>query len=256
MAVNHYESRAADRIFAIIELINSAVEPLGLSEIARGTELHRATVYRFLSVLEEKGYVYKDVATGAYSVGQRLFRLGAPRVRTLAVMHRVLPLIRRLAYSTDMTTTIAMIEGTQIVICEKVETRGSLKTFPAPGAWLDAHATALGKAILAFKPQDEAREAYRRHRLHAYTENTIATQEALFASLKTIRQEGLAYDFGEMIFDVHCVAAPLINSRGSANYALSLSGPSKRYTKAALVEPAVLLKRTLTEMQKLIFNRP
>ena len=254
--MNRYESRSADRIFAIVEFICASMEPLGLSDVARGTGLHRATAYRFLSVLEGKGYVYKNSVTGAYSVGQRMFRLGSPRVRTLAVMHRIRPLMRRLAYSTDMTASFAMIEGTQIVICEKVETRRSLKTFPAPGAWLDAHATALGKAILAFKPQDETREAYRRHRLHAYTETTIATHEALSASLKTIRQEGHAYDFGEMIVGVHCVAAPLINSRGSANYALSLSGPAKRYPRAELAELAVPLKRTLSEMRTLIFNRP
>ncbi|MBI3524214.1 MAG: IclR family transcriptional regulator [Betaproteobacteria bacterium] len=254
--MNHYVSRSADRIFSIVEFINAAMEPLGLSDIARGTGLHRATAYRFLSVLEEKGYIYKDPASGAYSVGQKLFRLGTPQVRTVTVIHRVRPLVRRLAYSTDMTATIGMIEGTQIVICEKVETPRSLKTFPLPGAWLDAHATALGKAILAFRPQDEVREAYRRHRLHSYTENTITRQDALFANLEIIRREGHAYDFAEMIAGTHCVAAPMINSRGYAIYALSLSGPYRRYPKAKLAEAAVQLKQTISEMRKLIFNRP
>ena len=254
--MSRYENRSVDRIFTIVEFINTALEPLGLSEIARGTGLHRATTYRFLSVLEEKGYVYKDPASGAYSVGQKLFHLGTLQVRTATVIHRVRPLVRRLAYSTDMTATIGMIQGTQIVICEKVETPRSQKTFPLPGTWLDAHATALGKAILAFRPQDEVREAYRRHRLHSYTGNTITSQDALFTNLEIIRREGHAYDFGEMIAATHCVAVPMINSRGFALYALSLSGPNRRYPKAKLAEPAVLLKQTISEMRKLIFARP
>lgn len=255
-SVNGYENRSIDRTFAIVEILAAAMEPLGLSDIARGAGLHRATAYRILAALRDKGYVYKDSATGAYSVGQKLFRLGSPQVRTLAVKHRILPLVRRLAYSVEMTTTFAMIEGTQIVICEKVETPRSLKTFPAPGSWLEAHATALGKAILAFKEQDEVREAYRRHRLHGYTDNTITTPAALFANLELVRRQGHAYDFGEMISGVHCVAAPMINSRGYAHYALSLSGPAQRYPKARLAELAEALKQRIAEMRTLIFNRP
>jgi DNA-binding IclR family transcriptional regulator len=90
------------------------------------------------------------------------------------------------------------------------------------------HCTALGKAILADLPDDRVEAIVERRGLPQKTGNTITEVDELFDALAEIRETGLAYDRGEILEGLRCIAAPVTDSDGAVLGAISVSGPVSR----------------------------
>jgi DNA-binding IclR family transcriptional regulator len=90
------------------------------------------------------------------------------------------------------------------------------------------HCTALGKAMAAFRPEDEIRHWIRTHGLKPSTDATITDKDAFLQELHEIRSRGYAVDNGEFEASVRCVAAPIRDRTGRVIAAVSISGPDIR----------------------------
>jgi len=86
----------------------------------------------------------------------------------------------------------------------------------------------MGKAILAHLPEERIEEILDTHGLTKATPNTVASREELFDELNRIRDQGIAFDDGERIPGLRCVAAPILSNNGRVLGAISVSGPSNR----------------------------
>ena len=89
---------------------------------------------------------------------------------------------------------------------------------------LDAHSTALGKAMLAYKSYDELREIYKSYTLHRHTKNTIVSLDNLYVELRKVRRDGYSINLAETFDYVYGVGAPILDSQNRAIAAISLSG--------------------------------
>jgi DNA-binding IclR family transcriptional regulator len=91
-----------------------------------------------------------------------------------------------------------------------------------------AYCTGLGKVLLAYDDPAAVREYYERNGFHRYSENTITNMETLMHQLREARARGYALDLGEHEAEIHCIAAPIFDIKGSVVAAISLSGPASR----------------------------
>ncbi|MBM3560180.1 MAG: helix-turn-helix domain-containing protein [Alphaproteobacteria bacterium] len=148
-----YQNRSLERAFSILEYLGATERGLTVLEIARRTKLHRATVHRLLMVLNQLGYVYKDRVTREYWAGFHLHSFGHRTSMIARLTHHARPFLVALANEVDELVHLGALEGIQSLVCDRIATSRIVKLDRQPGEYLDAHATAVGKALLALRPE-------------------------------------------------------------------------------------------------------
>jgi DNA-binding IclR family transcriptional regulator len=239
-----YRNQSLERGFSILEYLGTSTRGRSVSEVARHTGLHRATAHRLLEVLYGLGYVYKNPDDHKYWVGYQLHTFGHWPRMIARITHHARPFLRTLAHELDETVHIGVLEGTQAYICDRVTTERSLRTDIPVGEYVDAHAMALGKALLALRDADAVRAAYKNAPLRAHTKRTVTDLEALMRSLAAIKKRGYALADEELMPGLRSLAVPLVNPQGRAACAISLTGPKTRLTDDRLPRFAARLLTT------------
>ena len=224
-----------DRAFSLLEAWDHRGQSLGVSELARRTGLPKSTGHRLLGILEAAGLVQR-LADG-YRIGDRLHGISGllradypPDLREVS-----LPFLQDLYELTHETIHLGVLVGVDVHCVEKIFGHRRSPVRSQVGGILPAHSTALGKALLGHLPAD-ARRAVLTSPLHAYTAATLTQPARLASELLAVRRSGVAFDRQETHPRACCVAAPVVDARGQAVAALSVSGPSDRFDPAAVAE--------------------
>jgi DNA-binding IclR family transcriptional regulator len=126
------------------------------------------------------------------------------------------------------------MEAARVIYIDKIEPARSVRMITRVGASNPVHCTSVGKAILAFLPEDRANEVVRRTRFERFTHRTIANEEALRVEMEKTRRRGYAVDDEEFEEGLRCIAVPLLDAQRLPVAAVSISGPSFRVTAQKL----------------------
>jgi IclR family acetate operon transcriptional repressor len=246
--VPDYGNQSLSRGIKILECLGDAGTPLSATEVARRTGLHRATVHRLLHVLAELGYAHKDAEDASYTTGFYLHTFGrTPNVIASLVRH-ARPFLERLAKATGQNVCLGALEGIQMIYCDKVSVAQDIGITVQTGLRLDAHATAIGKALLAIRPEAEVRQVYEHHRLSVHTPRTLRSVPSLMRALAEVRRLGYAVERDEYVVGRRSVASAIINPYGRATCAVSLEGPASVLDDVALPRPAPRLGEHTAEV--------
>jgi DNA-binding IclR family transcriptional regulator len=126
-----------------------------------------------------------------------------------------------------------VLDDTQAVYVDKLEGRQAVRVeLTSLGARLYAHCSSLGKVLLAYSSEDEVKRIIKTAGLPRFTPNTITDEEELQQNLVKIRKQEFAYDMGEIMPDLCCVAAPISNHTGKVIAAISMSVPTYRFKRS------------------------
>ncbi len=245
-----HESRSVLRILAILELLGRAERPLSLTEIARATEIDPSTAYRMLRVLCSHAFVHRTQTTRQYSLGFGAFRLGAHNVFVQSIGRHAQIHLLRLASDIGETARLAVLEGSDVRFCAEAgvyERPGSRML----GALMDAHASAAGKVLLAWRSTREVEQLYLGKPLRTYTGRTIRSIAALHAELAKVRARGVAVSEGEALLPgIRSIAAPCRDETGQVPMAVVISGPVTRLPPARdaeIIPKLVAIARDIAE---------
>lgn len=239
-----YANQSLERGFAILECLRASTRGRSVSEVARATGLHRATAHRLLEALCGLGYVYKSPDDRRYWVGYQLHAFGHRSSMIARITHHARPFLRTLAHELDETVHIGALDGTQAFYCDRIATARAPRSEIQVGDYFDAHATALGKALLALRDADDLRRSYRHAAPRAHTGRTITNVAALLRELAAVRKAGYAIGDEELLPGVRAVAVPLMNPERRAACAIAVSGPKARLGDARLPRYAEKLQAT------------
>ncbi len=243
----NYLSGSVKKALAIIECVGKSPKPLKSSEVANLTQLERATAFRILTYLTSLGYLFKDVTNNLYSLGHKIFEFGDKSDFLKTLTSYSIDHIRDLSKDTQLITYLAVLEGPHIVYCDRVEPSGE----SAPRSFRmrqDAHSTALGKAMLAYKSFEELKEIYKSYTLYKHTKNTITSLEKLYMELRKVRTNGYSTNEAETFNYVYGVGAPILDKQNRAIAAISLSG-----TKSTInIKTIPILAEKITKTSKKI----
>ncbi len=224
-----YKVQALDRAFAVLDLLGESEAPLGLAQVASSLQLHKSTAHRFLMVLERHRMVERT-SSGKFRLGLRLFDFGNRAIEQYDLRERAQPHLRRLVAETEETAHLCILEGAHVIYIDKIEPARSVRMITRIGASNPVHCTSVGKAILAFLPEDRVADIIRRTRFERFTHRTIATPEALRAEIEKTHRRGYAVDDEEFEEGLRCIAVPLLDAQRQPVAAISVSGPSFRVT--------------------------
>jgi len=225
--------QSLERAFLILQRITTGDDPPSLAEISRATGLHTSTAFHLIKTLIALGYVRQDDEK-RYRVGPQVFVQAAAAFTEVGLVNAAMPFMRRLADATGETAHHAVPAAAGIAVVAKADARSSIRADERVGVVRPAHATGIGKMLLAALPQGELEAWLSTARLDAYTPRTITDPSVLRAELAGIARHGVAYDDGEFNQEVRCIAAPVRNYLQHSVAALGISGPIWRVTPAAL----------------------
>jgi len=212
----------------VLELL-AEKQALTVSEVARHLDTNRAGSHRFLATLRELGYVEKD-AEERYHLTYRVVELGMKVVNRHEILRVVRPYLLELSAAFNETVNLGHFDGADVLHLDKIDSKEILRMDSEIGSRAPAYCTALGKAVLAFLPEEEFNRYLKETRLKAHGPNTITSRRKLRAEVEQIRSTGYAVDNEELAPGLRCVSAPVYDHTGRAGYALSVSGPTLRMT--------------------------
>jgi len=230
---NRYAAPAVDAALSILETLGG-VHEMSLTELARNLGSGKSSVYRLLVTLARRGYVEKNPQSERYRLTHRLFAVGSPAADRFGLREAAHPIMERLAAQTGETVNLGILDGTRVLNLHKVESRHLLRMHLTVGSGVPAHATALGKVLLATLEPAELTRRLRGRRLECLTQRTIGDRTALRSALAQVREQGFAVDDEECSLGLRCVAAPIVDRQGLVVAALSISGPTQRLPHSAL----------------------
>lgn len=217
--------KAVENAFEIVE----ALQELGgcsVRELAAHVDVPKSTAHVYLKTLAEVGYVVRR--EGAYRLGYRFLEVGGRvrhRNRTYQVAREQ---IDELARETDEVATIGVEENGYRVMLYRTEPSGGLFNNAPTGEYTRMHWTALGKALLSRKSDEEIASIVDRHGLPRATAETITDRGDLFAEVETVREQGYSIEDSERVEGVRSVAVPIRGDDG-AGTAISVSGPEHEF---------------------------
>ncbi|MFT4285032.1 MAG: IclR family transcriptional regulator [Protaetiibacter sp.] len=224
------------RAFRLLDAFTPDRIELTVRELAARSGVPRSTTHRLVGELLEWGALERG--DRGVRLGVKLFELGSMAPTPHRLVEGASAHLHALREATGLTANLAIREGDHVVYLEKIGARDLRVPHSRLGGRGELHATALGKAILAFTPQPEVEE-YLARPLPVLTRATITDPDALRAELARVRRVGAAYDLAESFDGLFCVAAPVRDRRGAAIAALSVTGATAR-AHAERFAPAVI----------------
>ncbi len=218
---------------------------LGLHQITQRTGVAKSTAFRVLSTLVGLGYVIRD-ENKCYFSSPSIASLINESSLADGLRRVALPHMLRLRDRFRETVNLGRLHLDRVQYIEVAPSEYALRLHERPGALVDLHASALGKAILAFSPQELSESLLRGRPLESFTDQTVTDARTILAELAEVRETGVAFDRGEISSMATCVAAAIVGADGCPVAAMSVSGPTTRFNPT-LESPVIEALRQAAE---------
>ena len=232
----------------IVEMLKELGDA-GVTELATALDLPKSTVHNHLVTLERNEFLVKE--DDAYRLGCRFLELGAVARDGKPIYRIAKPEVKRLAKETgELSGLIVEEHGRGVFLCRaKGDQAVHVDTYQ--GKRIHLHTAALGKAVLAYLPDEQVDAIIDRHGLPEMTKRTITDRDELLAELETIRERGIAFDDEERLRGLRSVAAPIRADDDTLLGAISVAGPTSRMQRERFEETLPELIRSAVNVIEL-----
>jgi IclR family transcriptional regulator, KDG regulon repressor len=240
--------QSLERAFAILEQVAHRREGISLAELSKAVGLHNSTAFHLAKTMVQLGYISQMRESKRYRIGSRLFTLAAGALEENSFLELATPLLEKLTRETGEAAHFAIRSGNEIIVIARTAGTGMLQLSDRTGATRPAHATALGKVLLAALPPQDLAQFLAGMELRRLTPKTIVGREALLRELEEVRKRGIAFDDGEFDAEVRCVAVPVYDFAGRVAGAIGISGPIWRLSLQSLQDKAKQARVSAAEL--------
>ena len=162
---------------------------------------------------------------GGYTLGAKLLQMGSDYNVQAPLREMARESLWELWRVTKETVNLAVLDGVEVVYIDCLESPHDFRLVSNGGMRAVLNRTALGKALLAFQPPEHRERLIKSLHFQAFTPHTLTSAEELSKELTPIRQSCYAVDNEESVLGLRCIAAPILDKRGNAVAAISISGP-------------------------------
>ena len=214
------------KALSVIEAIAEADNPT-VSQIATRVGLNRTTTHRLVQTLRSCGYIQSAPDERGFQIGLKVLPLAARQLDGNAVRLAALPHLSQLSQETGERTNLGVLFNDSVLYLAGVEKPSLPNMYSRFGKLAPVHSCSLGKAILAFKPEAEARALLVARPPVRQTTRTLVEVLEILADLALTRDRGYAIDDGEHLPGVVCVAAPIRDAQSHSVAAISVSGSNR-----------------------------
>lgn len=225
---------ALARGLALLECFGAGREELSLVELARGIGMTRSAAYRLVYTLAELGFLVRHPERKSYRLGPRVLSLGFAYLASQELAEIARPHLEALRDRTDCSAHLAVLDGTEIVYIARYADKKALTSRISIGTRFPAHATSMGRAILAQLPSEDVRRRFNGRVLARFSAATPTTLKALLAMLEADRARGYIVSRSNFEAGIASVAAPVFDVEGAVVAAINISTPESTVSGDAL----------------------
>jgi DNA-binding IclR family transcriptional regulator len=219
--------QSVDRAARILRALAAGPGRLGVSELSARLGLAKGTVHGLLRTLQANGLVEQHADSDKYQLGPALLQLSNRYLDLNELRSRALAWSELLASQTGEAVRVGAPHGDGILVVHHVFRPDTTLQILEVGALLPLHATALGKAVLAYLP-DDVQDDLIADGLPKLTGQTLSTPAALRRDLETARSRGYAVEREEAVIGEAGLASPIFDRRGETIGAVGVAGPRER----------------------------
>jgi DNA-binding IclR family transcriptional regulator len=212
----------------LMDLVSNYPNGIGLPEMAQITDVPKSTLFRICSTLLANGYFIKDEENGRFLLSRKTLRIGLTALGEESLIEKAVVPMRLLRDEVSETVLLGVLMEEDVALLEQVIGNHPFTFFIKPGKHFVIHASAPGKALIAFLNESEREAILDRIDMVRYNARTITTKEAMRKEIDWIQAHGYAVDRAEEMDGVHCVAAPVFNQHREPIAAIWTTGPSSR----------------------------
>lgn len=227
--VTEKQTSAVSRTIKVLEVL-SRYKSINLEQLAKETDLPKATLLRFITTLTSLGYVFRD-PYDQYSLTLKMFSVGSHSLEHMDLIRIARPIAEELAETTGETVHMGILEEDAATYVLKIESKYTIRMHSRIGKSIPLYCTAIGKVLLAGYEEKDRAQYISKTKLVPFTPNTIRSAAALNTEIKSILRDKYAMDREEHVLGVSCIAAPVRDYTGATVSALSGSWPMFRYEK-------------------------
>ncbi len=215
-----------------------------LSDIARTAAIPAATARRCLLTLEELGYVTRHGRN--FLLRPKVLELGAAYLDSMDIEHLTKTHLEELARKTGDSAAMSVLDGNEIVYVARTSVRTLLRLEAHVGSRFPAHATSMGRVLLAGLSAERLQRYFDTARLEALTDRTVCDAAQLRALVEECRRSGYSAVADELAYGVVALAVPVLDESGRVVAALNTSSHSGKTTRARLVRDRLGMLRQLS----------
>ncbi|SDP54159.1 transcriptional regulator, IclR family [Streptomyces sp. cf386] len=236
--LGRYFVQSLERGIAVIRAFSADTPEMTLAEIAKATTMSRATARRFVLTLADLGYMAVAADGRHFRLTPRVLELGYAYLSSLSLAEIALPHLEQLVAEVHESSSVAVLDGDDVVYVSRVPTRRIMSVSISIGTRLPAHATSLGRVLLAHLDDARLRTYVDKVFLRPLTGRTITSREALLAELHKVRAQGWCLVDQELEEGLISIGAPIRSEAGQVVAGVNLSTHVRR-------GDAVSVRRTL-----------
>lgn len=236
-----YSVPPVSRAFKLLRAIASGDSVANMSETARTLDLSRTTLIRLIATLEAEQMIERRADGTGYKLGLGLAGLAGQALVSSDIVQVGDPIIGALAEHLGLSAHIGVRDGRDVLYVARRTPNVHLVSNVGIGSRLPAHATTLGRIILAFTPRDEVVRLFHGVRLKAATAKTPATLAALQRQINADSAAGIAWSDSNFEIGISSAAAPAFDRSGIVVGAINVTGPAASFavSRRLSIETAV-----------------
>ena len=219
------------RAFKLLRYIAAGDPVLNISHAARALSINRTTLIRLLATLEDE-HVIEQRRDGGYKLALGLAGLAAEALFAADIVEIADPILVALTETLGLSSHLGVLEGPDVLYVARRTPNLHLVSNVRIGSRLPAHATSLGRIILAHMPREAVSQLFHGIRLKAVTAKTPTALPALFRQIQDDRKAGLAWSDSHYEPGIASVAAPIFDHTGAITAAINVTGPSRSFEPA------------------------
>jgi DNA-binding IclR family transcriptional regulator len=238
---------ALDKCFAILGLLAESSKPLGISAIAKTLTLNKSTVFNIAHTLADL-QVLEFGRDNKLRFGTQLYLLGQAAAKKAELIRTAHPYLEKATRESKFSTFLGVRQGVKAVIIDKVDAQLDMKVSSEIGMRLPLFAGAGGKAILSQLPEDELSKILEESDLKKFTPHTCVDKHQFKQDVIRVREEGIAYDWGEYIEGIVALAVPIVTHKKDLQAAIWTVGLKSHASNGEIPKLANILRKIAEEL--------
>lgn len=221
--------KSLEKAFQILECFSAQEPELGITEISKQLGLYKSNVFNILTTLETLGYIEKNNSNNKYTLGKRIIQLSHTAITYYGYKGEIRRCLKEISQEFEEIAYYGVPDGSHVIYIEGTYPDSSLNTNMIQGVVAPLTCTGIGKAILAFLPAERIEQVLAEPMQHC-TDATITDPAEMRLHLEQVRRQGYSIDNMEHEYGVKCVGMPVFNRHRELVGAVSVTGPSLRFT--------------------------
>jgi len=253
---DRYQVPALQRGLQLLAQFTRDERQLTGADMARRLALPRASVFRLLQTLEQLGFVERVGDSAQYKLGMAVLRLGFEYLASMEMTEHGRPIIDDLASATGLSAHLVVRDGREVVFVAKAVGRSFMFNSIQIGARLPAHATVLGRILLADLTGDGLRALYQDVALDSFTAQTPTTLAALEQAVADDARRGYGISEGGFESAISTIAAPVFDDHQRVSAAVSVTVPAPRVDAQLLDDLVAQVRAAAQRLSQCISHLP